>query len=186
MFLILSNSHVSDLRIRLKKRAEAPVALTLVRRDGSVTLGRIGGAEGYGPVHDLGHYVVEQMLGIPDAFLGLTAAGWSLEAFERDAADRVPDAAVWAECWAGELSREVLAGQPLDAAEFNATVADAVSRTRPHAPPPPITAEQLEAMRMALEALWAEWKALPVGETMECAFHAGRASDALTRHFGPT
>ncbi len=164
-----------DLRIRMKKRADAPVSLSLVRRDGSVTVGRIGPTAGYGPVHDLGHYVVEQVLGMADAFLGLVAAGWSQENFERDAAARVPDAAVWAECWAGELSREVMAGQPLDAAAFNATVADAVRRARPNAPPPALGEDQLEAMRRELERLWESWKALPVGETLECRFSAGRS-----------
>ena len=164
------------LLIRFKKRPDAPASLALVRRDGSVTTGSIGAAAGYGPIHDLAHYVVEQTMGFGDAFLGLCADGWSLADFDRNASATIPDAAIWAECLAGELSREVMAGQPLGADDFNATVRASVARTpRPGgvAVPPLVSEAELEVLQSHVAALWEQWKSLPMGGTLECPFYPG-------------
>jgi hypothetical protein len=164
------------LTLRFKKVADAQSKLTLVRADGTFTSGRIGPAGGYGPVHDLAHFVVEQTLGIPDAFLGLTAAGWDLADFERPGAPaRLPPAALWAEFRAGELSREIVLNQPLDADTFNRVVRDGVTRGGLHPPPPDVAAGTLDAMREAIEALWTRWALLPVGDTLVLPFEPGIA-----------
>jgi hypothetical protein len=161
------------LVLRFKKKADAPVTLTAVRPDGTVATARIGAAAGFGPVHDLTHYVVERRLGYRDAFLGLLAAGWRVEDFERDAAARLPDEAIWAEVMAGELSREAAMGQWLGQDEFNWAVGQALARAargRRVPPAAPLPQQALDAMREEITALWAEWLALPTGETLELSF----------------
>ena len=71
------------LTFRIKKRPDASAVLVLVREDGSSTAGSIGPPNGYGPVHDLAHYVVERTLGLSEGFLGLVASGWEIADFER-------------------------------------------------------------------------------------------------------
>jgi hypothetical protein len=71
------------LTVRIKKRPDASAMLVLVREDGSSTAGSIGPPGGYGPVHDLAHYVVERTLGLSEGFLGLVASGWDIADFEK-------------------------------------------------------------------------------------------------------
>ncbi|MEO8450470.1 MAG: hypothetical protein ABI647_11795, partial [Gemmatimonadota bacterium] len=109
-----------NLTFRLKKRPDTTAMLVLAREDGSVTNGPVGPALGYGPVHDLAHYVVENTLGLSEGFLGLVASGWAISDFEiKGAAKRLPHEALFAEGAAGELSRQEMMHQPTTAEEFN-------------------------------------------------------------------
>jgi len=69
------------LKLRYKKKGDGSAAFTAVRGDGSSTTAQIGEAGGFGPVHDLAHYVVENQVCIKKGFLGLLASGWSVEDF---------------------------------------------------------------------------------------------------------
>src|SRR4051812_23573535 len=100
------------LTFQLKKRADARAQLVLIRDDGTTTRARVGPAEGYGPVHDLTHYAIEQTLGLSEGFLGLVASGWEISDFEVKGTARIlPPEAVVAEVAAGELSRQIVTTQ---------------------------------------------------------------------------
>lgn len=162
------------LRLELRKEADAPARIALTRADGSAAFGRLGPTPGYGPVYDLAHFVVEQALGLSDATLGLVARGWSLADVHRRSSTALPPAARWAESWAVELSREVATGRALPADVFNVVVRDDVERDPTHrSGVPALEDAELDGMRRALEALWARWRALPSGGTLELTFVPG-------------
>src|SRR5258708_38782505 len=67
---------MSDLLIRIKKKANGGAALSCLRADGSVTWQRQEGLQGrFFPLHDLTHYAVGSVLGGDQAFFGLIAQG---------------------------------------------------------------------------------------------------------------
>src|SRR5258708_20447551 len=71
---------MSDLLIRIKKKANGGAALSCLRADGSVTWQRQEGLQGrFFPLHDLPHYAVESVLGGDQAFFGLIAQGGDME-----------------------------------------------------------------------------------------------------------
>lgn len=160
---------IPPITLRFKKVADAASRLTGVRADGSFTTTRIGTATGFGPVHDLSHYVVESEFGFTNGFLGLLAQGWNVEDFDHEAAKQLPDEAFWAEIIAGELSRQAMMNQWQDAADFQWSV-EVVFEGTGRRPAPPVTRKRLASMRAALEALRAQWDALPVNETLELRF----------------
>src|SRR5688572_28157344 len=150
------------LDFHLKKRADATAQLILIREDGSYTSGAIGPAEGYGPVHDLTHYAIEQTLGLDEGFLGLCASGWEIDDFEvKGTVQRLPYQAVFAEVAAGELSRQILMRQVTSLEDFLWAV-DLIMKPHGHAfERPAITAEQLVAIHAIIDAQWARWRGLP-------------------------
>jgi hypothetical protein len=110
---------VPELTFRIKKRRDADALLVLVREDGSTTTNSIGRPDGYGPVHDLCHYVIESTLGLSEGFLGLVASGWEISDFEvKGTVRRLPVEAFLAECAAGELSRQAMMWQYSSAEDF--------------------------------------------------------------------
>src|SRR5919197_2091629 len=160
------------LSFRMKKRADADAQLILVREDGSFTSGAIGPHTGYGPAHDLAHYVIESTLGLDEGFLGLVASGWEIRDFEvKGAVARLPPEALFAESAAGELSRQHLMGQPSTPADFNWTIRQTLERSgsRGYATPV-IDADTLERIRARLLDLHLQWLALPIGETLVLSF----------------
>jgi hypothetical protein len=159
------------LTFRIKRRPDASAVLVLVREDGSSTSGSIGPPNGYGPVHDLAHYVVEQTLGLSEGFLGLVASGWDIADFEeKGTAKRLPVEAVLAEVAAGELSRQSMMWQWSSAEDYAWAVEAAVRRSRPRYALPEITHEAFERMRAELLALRHRWNQLALGETLELTF----------------
>ena len=164
------------LTLRLKHRPDANALLVLVREDGSSTSGEIGPPQGYGPVHDLAHYVVEQALGLSEGFLGLVAAGWAIRDFEvKGTARRLPDEAALAECAAGELSRQEMMGQYSTAEEFAWALGMAMAQMeRPGAPVPAISEDAFAAMRDELAALRERWLAVRPGAMLELEFACAR------------
>jgi hypothetical protein len=62
------------LKLRYKKKGDGSAAFTALRGDGSSTTAQLGKAGGFGPAHDLAHYVVESQFGIKKGFLGLPQA----------------------------------------------------------------------------------------------------------------
>src|SRR5437763_4471403 len=141
------------LMLRFKKRKDAGVAFTCVRTDGSWTSAPIGPERGYGPIHDMAHYVAETALGLTGGFLGLLARGWAIDDFEVGALEKIarePDSrdAGVAEGIAGLLSGEEMMGRHSSVDDFNRTLASNYDGTGVE--PPVVTAEQLAGMREAL------------------------------------
>lgn len=160
------------LTLRFKKTKDGPVTLTLVRPDGTTSSSRIGPAKGFGPVHDLAHYVVETRLGLERGFLGLVASGWQISDFETAGASRQMGAqAACAEALAGQLSQEAIGGQSLELETFNEAVAHGAAPVAVE----PLEAAELDALRQELAELKARWLALAPGETMVLAFGKGPA-----------
>jgi hypothetical protein len=185
------------LILRFKKKADADCVLTFVRADGSHSSQPIGAHSGFGPVHDLSHYVVESILGLSQGFLGLCAGGWTFEDFEvKGSTRRLPPEAIVAEVTAGELSRFEMMGETPSLEEFNwavgeaacgrkggnrmadAAAGQAIERWRAGVDLPVVTAAQFEDIRRALHWLWARWNETPVGGTLELTFQPGRVVQA--------
>jgi hypothetical protein len=163
------------LTFRIKKRIDASSILVLVREDGSSTTGSIGPPNGYGPVHDLAHYVVERALGLSEGFLGLVASGWDISDFEqKGAAKRLPVEAILAEVAAGEMSRQALMWQWSSAEDYAWAVETTIRRSQPDYTLPAIAHDAFEGMRAELLQLRQRWNELSPGETLELSFTAGR------------
>jgi hypothetical protein len=160
-----------SLTFRIKKRPDATAMLVLVREDGSSTSGPVGLPEGYGPVHDLAHYVVERRLRLTEGFLGLVASGWAIGDFEvKGAVQRLPVEAVLAEVAAGELSRQAMMWQWSSAEDFAWAVETTMQRSTPGYRIPLLVAESFEQMRHELLDLRHRWSQLGSGETLELPF----------------
>jgi hypothetical protein len=158
---------MGPLRLRFKKKNDGQAVFTAVRADGSSTSTSIGPARGFGPVHDLAHYVVETSLGISDGFLGLLAAGKNIEDFDRGSKLWLTEDAYAAEAIAGQLSQDAGTGVPLSVEDFNWTVGDSLTRGAVGYRSPELSAEQLDGMRRNLDELIKRWRALAPGETIE-------------------
>jgi hypothetical protein len=160
------------LTFRIKKRPDSTAMLVLVREDGSSTTGSIGPPNGYGPVHDLAHYVVERTLGLSEGFLGLVASGWEIHDLEqKGTAKRLPIEAILAEVAAGEMSRQAMMWQWSSAEDYAWAVETTIRRSQPTYTLPAITHETFEEMRAELLQLRQRWNELPAGETLELAVH---------------
>lgn len=163
---------ISPLRFQLKKRPDTKALLVLVRADGTFTSGTVGAAGGYGPVHDLAHYVVESALGFSEGFLGLVASGWEITDFEvKGTSKRLPIEALVAEAAAGELSRQEMMQQYSTAVEF-VWALGLVMEQMGHltSAVPPIDEATFEAMKERLVTLRNRWWGVEPGGTMELVF----------------
>lgn len=166
---------MTTLTVRFKKRPDASAILTLVRADGSSTSGAIGPPDGYGPVHDLAHFVVERSLGLSKGFLGLVASGWEIRDFEvKGTAKTLPAEAILAEVAAGEMSRQAMMWQWSSAEDYVWAVETTVQKSQPNYALPTITDDMFEAMRVELLGLRQRWNQLAPGETLELSFAPGR------------
>lgn len=164
------------LTLRFKKTLDADATLTLIRPDGSTAWAPIGSAEGFGPMHDLAHVVVERQLLLFDAFLGRVARGASFADFDEGAAARIGPDAVRAEAVASLLSLEAITGRRLTLAAFNDAIREKCAAMRPGYHVPDLAPSGLHALRSELASLRREWEALDPGATLELQF--GR-SDSL-------
>lgn len=144
--------------IHLKKGNDGPATLACVRADGSRTWARL---HPFLPVHDLTHCAVESVLGFDQAFFGLVGSGWEIDDFARPgAARRLPPQALRAERIVGVLDLERASGRRYEVAEFNASAPG----------DPPLTAEQLAAIRALRDELHGRWLALTPGQTLDVPF----------------
>jgi hypothetical protein len=160
------------LCFQLKKRPDAKALLVLVRADGTFTSGAVGPASGYGPAHDLAHYVVESTLGLSQGFLGLVASGWEITDFEvKGTAKRLPVEALLAEAAAGELSRQEMMQQYSTAEEFVWALGLVMEQMgHPASSVLPIDEATFARMKERLVALRNEWWTVEPGRTMELVF----------------
>ena len=166
-----------SLTFRLRKTADAAAQLILIRDDGTHTLGAVGPANGYGPVHDLTHYAIEQTLRLSEGFLGLIASGWEISDFEvKGTAKRLPAEALFAEVAAGELSRQLLTRQVSSHEDFLWAIDLTMEQQRPGFTRPEIVPAQLESIHALVAAEWRKWRELPANEALELTFACERRS----------
>lgn len=153
------------LRIEIKKTGDGRPNLACVREDGTRTWSRV---HPFLPTHDLAHYAVESVLGIDDAFFGLIAQGWDIDAFAAPGAGlRLPPNALCVERIVGHIERGVAA----DAEALAAALALDAEQGR-GAPCTTVSAEQLAAIGACRAEGIAAWRALPPGETLRLVFPA--------------
>src|SRR3954468_21946907 len=163
------------LTFRLKKRADAQAQLTLVREDGSHTSGAVGPADGYFPVHDLTHYVIEQTLGLSEGFLGLVASGWEIRDFEvKGTSKLLSPETLFAENAAGEVSRQILMREPSSAADLMWVMDIQVQKHWPDYKMPVFTDELLADIRARIHEHWRRWRELPANGVLELTFTCAR------------
>jgi len=172
------------LTLRFKKTLDATATLTLIRSDGSVAWAPLGLADGFGPMHDMAHLVVERQLLIVDGLLGLVARGANFEDFGDGPAARLGAGAVRAEAVAGLLALEGLTGQRLTLAAFNDAVTTRCGQMRPGYHAPELTPTALHALRSELASLRRQWDALDAGAFLELRF--GDAPSAPDGYPAPT
>lgn len=161
-----------ELIVRIKKKNDGSAALACQRADGSVTWQRQDGNLGrFFPLHDLTHFAVESVLGFDGAFFGLIARGWDISRFaERGIGTTLPEQAMLAELLAGSFDLERATGIPSTADEVNEKIEAYFAE---HRMPPTafrVTDEQLERIRAARGELFARWRGLPAGESLEIVF----------------
>jgi hypothetical protein len=165
------------LTFRIKKRADADAQLILVREDGSQTYGPFGPADGYGPVHDLTHYVIESTLGLGDGFLGLVAGGWEIKDFEvKGMSKRLSAEAYFAENAAGELSRQLLMRQVSTVEDFLWVLDTQMAKAGSDYRRPEITQQQFDVIVERIRFEWTKWRELPPNGTIELPFSVERRS----------
>lgn len=152
------------LQIAWKKISADRSSLACQRSDGTVTWSRV---HAFFPVHDLTHFAVESILGLPRGFFGLIAEGWDLADFTQPGvAARLPRESLVAENIVGTIERV-----PAEAslAEFTAALADSLLAQQ--LPPfRAISAAEYTGIHRERLALIARWRALPVGETLRLEF----------------
>ena len=162
---------VAQLVIQIKKKTDGAAALSCRRADGSVTWQRQEGQQGrFFPLHDLTHYAVETVLGHPQGFYGLVAAGWDLSDFGKPwPRGPLPVEALASELLVGFLDRERGAGVEWSADDFNSSAATHYAE-RGLSGAPVVTDQHLRDVRDKRRGLFARWAALPAGETLELPF----------------
>jgi hypothetical protein len=158
------------LTLRFKKTLDAGATLTVIRADGSAAWVALGAAEGFGPMHDMAHVVVERQLVLPNGLLSLVAQGASFTDFEEGSAARFGPDAVRAEAVAGLLALETLTGQRLTLGAFNDAVTAKCRDLRPGYRAPDLTPTALHALRSELSSLRRQWEALDPGAFLELRF----------------
>jgi hypothetical protein len=159
------------LKIRMKKKTDDTVALTLVRADGTSTWQRQEGAPGrFFPFHDLTHFAVETALGHRKGFYGMVAGGWDFTDFGAPwPKGKIPADADPSELIVGFLDAERASGERWNAEDFN-------QRAREYFRDNGVTAElglsddDLARVRSLRAELFARWRDLPRGDTLELTF----------------
>lgn len=159
--------------VQIKKGSDSRPTLACVRADGTRTWRKV---HPFFPLHDITHYAVESILGLRQAFFGLVASGWTLEAFEAPATRTAfPPEALFAEQVVGIFDLERGLGRLLTAAEFNEALVAALG-DRDGITARALTDTEIMAVRTLRGTLQARWQALMPGETLEIAFPAGAGS----------
>src|SRR5687767_4483531 len=161
------------LGIELVKQRDGAVVLRATREDGSTVWQKQEGKHAaFFPLHDITHYAVETVLAIHDAFLGLLAAGWSIEETEgKSARGPLPLNAQFVEAVVGTLDAERASATRWTAAEFNETLATHMARAG-RSTPRRLTDDELARIRKRRAQLFEQWRALPLGQTLTLPFPA--------------
>jgi hypothetical protein len=159
------------LQIQITKRADGGGVLKCIRADGSETWQKQSDRHAaFFALHDLTHFAVESELGIRDAFFGLIAAGWSIEdTTGKGARGALPLDAQFVENVVGTLDSVRASGARWTAEEFNENTARfAANGGRPA--PRRLSDDDLARVRKRRAELFEQWRALPIGQTLELDF----------------
>jgi len=168
------------MKVHITKRKDGGSVLKCVRADGSETWQKLQGQQaGFFPLHDLTHFAVESELHIANAFFGLIASGWSIEETgARGVAKRLPEDALYAEHVVGTLDSERASGTRWTAEEFNYALSlKATSDGR--AVPRQLTDDDLARVRKRRAELFAAWRDLASGDTLELTFAPSPAGETF-------
>jgi hypothetical protein len=161
------------LTLRFAIKRDGTPVLSVTRRDGSVAWQR---QKHFFPVHDLGHYAIESVLGLRQAFWGMMADGWEFADFGTPwPRGPMPNAAeaLLAEViagWLDNFARDVRDDET-GAAELNAHLAAYCAQHGMEAPRT-IAPGEFARIRALRADLARRWQALAPGETMELRFPA--------------
>lgn len=169
------------LTIRIKKKTDGSAALSCVRADESVTWQRQEGVQGrFFPFHDLTHYAVETVLGHRRGFYGLVAGGWELSDFGAPwPKGRLPADLDPSELIVGFLDAERAGGVEWSAADLNDKAA--VYYTQHRLPGEcRISEAALRRIRALLRELFARWREVPPGRTLQLSFEPGAGEPAAS------
>lgn len=164
----------ASLQLKITRNRDGTVVLHVTRGDGSRDWQKQSGPQAsFFPLHDLTHYAVESTLGIPNAFWGLVASGWSIEdTTGKGTRGALPVEALFVESVVGTLDLERASGSRWTAAEFNASLAMHL-RSGGHVPPRELTDNELRAIRKRRAELFEAWQALAPGESLVLRFDPG-------------
>lgn len=163
---------MARLLVRIKKKTNGEAALTCERPDGSVTWQRQEGQLGrFFPLHDLTHFAVESVLGFDAAFFGSISNGWDISDFAAPGAkNRLTQQAFVAEMLVGFFDLEQRTGVLGDADDFAWKAATYCEERKMPSMPFRITDAQIVAIRAKRGELFAAWRAVSPGETLELRF----------------
>lgn len=166
------------MQIRFKRHPDDSASITCTRRDGSVTWQRQRGQLGLVfPPHDLTHYAVETTLGYRHGFYGLLADGWEIGDFATPwPRGPIPPEALEVELIVGVFDAERRQMTRWTAAEFADHAAQYVAAraaVRHEVAPTPrtLTQDEIDAVRVARDALFARWHALGPGGELVLEFN---------------
>jgi len=169
------------LILQFTKRTDGGALLKCHRADGSVTWQRQDdNRAAFFPFHDLTHYAVETELGYQRGFYGLIAEGWEIaDTTGKGSRGPLPNETMEVEYIVTALSAE-RGDDAVTAPEFN-QLAAAYAQRRGLPKPRELTETALARVRTRRNELFARWKALTPGETLEVPFdrdatRSGRSS----------
>ena len=149
----------------IRKGRDGPPSLTCIRADGSKTWSRL---HPFFPMHDLTHFAVESVLRLREAFFGLIASGWTVEAFaEKGSSARLPPEAIFAEHLVGLFDLERAGAAVWTATQFREALQAALG---PAVRAP--TAEDLTLVRRLRDDLHRSWLDTAPGDTLELRYPA--------------
>jgi hypothetical protein len=162
---------MAGLLITIKKKTDGTAALSCRRDDGSVTWQRQEGQLGrFFPLHDLTHYAVETVLGHRRGFFGLLAEGWDVTDFGNGwPRGPIPADAEPSELIVGFLDAERASGAHWSAADCNDKLATWLAARGPGGGCM-LTDEDLARVRARRAELFAAWREVPPGETLDLRF----------------
>lgn len=158
--------------IQFKKQLGKPSVLTCIRDDGSKTWVKMyPGIE----AHDLAHYAVETALKFENAFYGMVAKGTNIEDFELPRENR-PEVVLPKNLHSEALISEHLVNLIMVRAQTKDTemhipyLLDNILNENELPFPKNLTAATMEKIWTTFLKLDSQWKALPIGATMELKF----------------
>jgi hypothetical protein len=160
----------------MKKGKDGRTALSCIRADGTTTWQRQqGGQAAFFPRHDLTHYAVESILGLRQGFFGLVAAGWDFSDFGSPwPRGPLPPEGNIAELIVAAFDLERSSGVITSAEEINRIVAEHCDQqglpTRA-----PLREEDIAKIRQKRAEVFARWKAVEPGESLEIPFEFRRS-----------